>query len=166
MKKIVFVVMALVMAAGAHAQYALKVGSRQLNAGFGSSNRGLPVYAGIDWGVQTDISVGGELSFRNYNENIITTNYKHTVIGLMANANYHFNGITDIPEEYDFYGGLGVGFFFVSAASDYAGNIGSSIGIGAQIGARYYFNPKLALNIEFNSNTVLSGGKIGVTFKI
>jgi hypothetical protein len=166
MRKIVFMLIALFAIQAVNAQYALKTGGRQLNAGFGSSNRGIPIYVGMDWGVQKDISIGGEFSFRNYNENFLTTNYRHTVIGLMANGNYHFNGITDIPEEYDLYAGLGVGFFLVSASSGYTGDVGSGVGIGAQVGARYYFNSKLALNIEFNSNTVLSGGKIGVTYKL
>jgi outer membrane protein W len=39
-------------------------------------------------------------------------------------------------------------------------------GVGAQIGARYYFNKNFAINIEAGTGSVNSLGKIGITYKL
>lgn len=41
----------------------------------------------------------------------------------------------------------------------------SGLGLGVQVGGRYYFNDRLGLNLEFGGGFV-SGGKIGISCKL
>jgi len=141
-------------------------GQTQLNAGVGLSSWGIPVYVGLDYGIHQDITVGGELSFRSYQDNIASLNYNHTVIGISGNGNYHFNSLLDIPSDWDFYAGLNLGFYIWSSSSSYPGDHASGLGLGAQIGGRYYLTNKLALNLELGGGNAFSGGKFGITIKL
>jgi outer membrane immunogenic protein len=166
MKKWMAVIISIVCVGSMQAQYALPKGAAQLNAGLGLSTRGIPLFIGFDYGVDTDISAGAELSYRGYNQNYFFGSYHHNIIGISGNANYHFNGIADIPEQYDVYAGLNLGFYIWTSPSDYPGGSLSGLGIGAQLGGRYYFNEKTAINLEFGGGNAFSGGKIGITVKI
>ncbi len=161
-------VLVMVLATGfAFAQEApLAKGQSQLNAGFGFSSWGLPVYVGIDYGVHPDITIGGEFSFRSYDESWNNNNYNHNVIGISGNGNYHFNRILSIPSNFDFYAGLNIGFNIVSSDSDYKGDNTTGLGLGAQVGGRYYWNEKWGVNLEFGGGNAFSGGKIGITMKL
>ena len=63
MKTIRIAALALLVGAFSHvnAQYALQTGKMQFNGGIGLSSWGLPLYAGIDYGFDKNISFGGEL---------------------------------------------------------------------------------------------------------
>jgi hypothetical protein len=164
MKHILIAVCILLFGFKSYAQYPLAKGQKQLNAGFGFSSWGLPVYVGLDFGVHKDISVGGEFSFRSFSDNFKGTSYSHTIIALAANGNYHFSSLLNIPKEWDAYAGLNLGFYSWSSPTGYNGGGGSGIGMGAQFGGRYYFNTKFAVNLELDGGTT-SGGKIGLTMK-
>jgi hemolysin activation/secretion protein len=166
MKKL-FIVSAFLLAFSmAKSQNPLPVGRAQFNAGLGFSGWGVPVYAGVDFGVQQNITLGGELSVRSYRENWKSNYYRHNIIGISANGNYHFNTVLDIPRQYDFYAGLNVGFYVWNSPDGYPGNHSSGLGLGAQIGGRYYFTNKVGLNVEVGGGDVFSDGKIGLTFKL
>ncbi|MBX7203888.1 MAG: hypothetical protein K1X81_00535 [Bacteroidia bacterium] len=165
MKRFIVITYALVLCMQGYAQYPLAKGQKQFNAGLGFSSWGLPIYAGIDFGVHKDISAGGEFSFRSYSDNFKGTSYSHTIIALGANGNYHFNSLLKIPKEWDAYAGLNLGFYSWSSPNGYRGGGSSGIGMGAQFGGRYYFNTKFAINLELGGGTA-SGGKIGVTWKL
>jgi len=164
MKKVI--VMLLFVSSAILAQYPLKQGELQLNFGLGFSSWGLPVYGGIDYGVHKDISIGGEFSYRSYSDDWGTKSYSHSIIGLLGNANYHFNNLLRIDSKWDVYAGLNLGFFSWSSPSGYGGSNTSGLGLGAQVGARYYFSPKWAINLEFGGGNATSGGKIGATVKL
>ena len=164
MRKIFLVVIALVVVSVVSAQSPLEIGKLQLNAGFGFSSWGLPIYGGIDYGVMDDITVGAEGSFRAYNDNILGTKYTHTVLGVAANGNYHFNSLLDIPSERDFYAGLNVGFYIWNSSGNYPGNHASGLGLGAQVGGRYFFSNNFGLNLELGGGSATSGGKFGITY--
>jgi outer membrane immunogenic protein len=141
-------------------------GLNQLNVGMGVSNWGVPVYFGFDHGVEKDLTIGAEISFRSYNEDYRDNRYKHSVIGFSGNANYHFNRVLKIPKDYDFYAGLNLGFYSWSSPNDYIGTHNSGLGIGAQIGGRYFFSPRVGINLEFGGGNAFNGGKFGLTIKI
>ena len=145
-------------------QYKLPDGGTQLNAGIGFSSWGLPIYGGIDFGVHKDISVGGEVSFRSYNEGWHGNDYSHTIIGISVNGNYHFTHILRIPQDWDVYAGLNLGFYSWSSPSGYGGSSSSGVGLGAQFGARYYFNNNWGINLEFGGGNAFSGGKFGISY--
>lgn len=165
MKKLLTLLVLVCISTFSHAQYMLDKGNAQLNAGVGLSSWGVPVYVGFDFGVHKDISVGAEVSFRTYNERWEHYRYRHTIFGISANGNYHFNTIFAIPKEFDFYAGLNVGFYAWSYPDNYYGNRVSGLGIGGQIGGRYYFNDNVGINLELGGGSAFSGGKFGLSFK-
>jgi hypothetical protein len=165
MKKLFLLVALAVISGLSFGQSPLSVGRNQLNVGIGLSEWGLPVYIGLDHSVQKDITVGGELSYRAYNENYSNYSYHHSITGLSANGNYHFNSILNIPRNWDFYAGLNLGFYVWTSPNGYPGSHQSGLGLGAQIGGRYYFSDKVGLNLEFGGGNAFSGGKFGLSFK-
>ena len=169
MKKALITLVFLVAATAMFAQAPIGIGQAQINAGFGFSSWGLPVYGGVDFGVHKDITVGGELSFRSYSDNwgIDNYSYRHTIIGLSANGNYHFNTILNIPEEWDVYAGANLGYYiWHTNDSNYKGSGSSGLGLGIQVGGRYYFNDKFGINLEFGSGNSFSGGKVGISIRL
>lgn len=166
MKKLLLSALIMFAAITIQAQGNLPVGKMQLNAGLGFSSWGVPIYGGIDYGVHPDITVGGEASFRSYSNHYGAYSYSHTIIGIVGNGNYHFNRILDIPKEFDFYGGLNLGFYIWSSPSNYAGSGASGLGLGLQVGGRYYFDSKFGINLELGGGNSTSGGRIGITYKL
>jgi outer membrane immunogenic protein len=163
MKRAVLFIIVHLAAVFATAQAPLPVGGKQLNAGLGLSSKGVPVYVGLDFGVHEDITVGGELSFRAYHEKWKKEYYRHLVTGISANGNYHFNRLLDISSRWDLYAGVNLGFFIYNSPRSYPGTRSSGLGLGGQIGARFFLNDKLGLNLEFGGGNAFEGGKFGVT---
>ncbi|MDF1549951.1 MAG: hypothetical protein P1P88_19145 [Bacteroidales bacterium] len=147
------------------AQSPLPKGKAQLNAGVGLSSWGVPVYVGFDYGVHRDITIGAEVSFRSYHDDWDNDRYNHSVIGISGNANYHFNSLLHIPTNWDFYAGLNLGFYAWKSPDNYPGSHTSGIGLGAQIGGRYYFTNRFGVNLELGGGNAFSGGKFGITLK-
>jgi hypothetical protein len=148
-----------------NAQAPLGKGGAQLNAGFGFSGWGVPIYVGADFGIAKDWTLGVEGSFRSYSDDWGNHSYSHTIFGLLGNVNYHFNTIMNIPSNWDFYGGLNLGFYAWSSSAGYGGSGSSGLGLGLQIGGRYFFNNNFGINLEFDGGNTISGGKIGITYK-
>lgn len=166
MKKQLLMISFLLFCSLIFAQAPISKGESQLNVGLGLSSWGLPVFVGLDYGVHPDITVGGELSFRQFNDKYANINYDHSVIGISGNGNYHFNRLLEIPKNWDLYAGLNLGFYIWNSPNDYQGSHSSGLGLGGQIGGRYYFNDKFGVNLEFGGGNAFSGGKIGVTIKL
>lgn len=164
MRKLLLLV--VLVSVSVFAQYPLKNGEKQINFGVGFSSWGLPIYGGVDFGIHKDISVGGEISFRSYSDDWGTKSYSHSIIGVLGNANYHFGNALKLDSKWDVYAGLNIGFFSWSSPSGYGGSHTSGLGLGAQLGARYYFSPNWAINLEFGGGNATSGGKIGASVKL
>lgn len=141
------------------------VGQSQLNAGFGLSSWGIPIYVGFDYGVDNNITVGGEISFRSYDDNWKSRKYKHSIMGISGNFNYHFNEIFKLKPKWNIYAGINIGFYIWNSDDDYDGDK-SGLGLGAQVGARYYFSNSFGINLEFGGGNAFSGGKIGASFRL
>lgn len=144
------------------AQAPIQQGEKQINAGLGLSTYGLPLYAGLEIGLDNNISVGGELSYRKYT----SSRWSPSIITIAGLANYHFNEILEIPSEWNLYAGLTAGYSIWS----YSGTTtvlraGSRIFIAGQVGGRYYLSDNFAINVELGGGTY-SGGKVGITFVI
>ncbi len=163
MKKLsLIILLAVITVFTVGAQNSTGRGNTQLNAGVGFSGWGIPIYVGLDFGVDHDITLGLQASFRAYNE----YDYNHSIIGFSGNGNYHFNRILDIPNNWDFYAGLSIGFYYWSSPQEYTGTNLSGLGLGAQIGGRYFFNNTFGLHLEFGGNNAWNaGGKFGITYR-
>lgn len=166
MKKLVLSVALMLAMSIAHAQNSLPKGDTQFNVGVGLSDYGVPVYIGLDHAVSNDITLGGELSYRNYDDRWNNYDYDRHVWGISGNANYHFNNLMSIPRNWDFYAGLNIGFYSWDSPDGYHGDHTSGLGLGAQVGGRYFFNDKIGINLELGGQTEFSGGKIGLTIKL
>ncbi|MDP4272352.1 MAG: hypothetical protein Q8909_19855, partial [Bacteroidota bacterium] len=86
--------------------------------------------------------------------------------GISGNANYHFNNVFNIPRNWDLYAGLNLGFYVWSSPDTYDGSHTSGLGLGAQIGGRYFISKKVGLNLEFGGGNAFSEGKFGLTIKL
>jgi len=106
------------------------------------------------------------LSYRSYSDKIGGTKWKHSIIGISGNGNYHFNRVLNIPSPWDFYAGLNLGFYVWSSPNDYVGSHSSGLGLGGQIGGRYYFSDNFGVNLEFGGGNAFGGGKVGITLKL
>jgi len=163
MKRQVLTIILIIAVLPVFAQSPVPKGQSQFNAGVGLSSWGVPVYLGLDFGVHKDITVGGELSYRGYHDRYNDTRYNHSVIGISGNGNYHFNSVLNIPTNWDLYAGLNAGFYIWDSARDYPGSHTSGLGIGAQVGGRYYFSDSIGINVEFGGGNAFSGGKVGIS---
>jgi outer membrane immunogenic protein len=166
MKKTFLTLAILLTFAFAYGQSSMSKGNSQLNIGVGLSGWGVPVYLGMDFGTNSDFTLGAELSFRSFNERWQSNRYRHSIIGVSGNVNYHFNRVLDIPDHFDLYAGLNIGFYAWSSPDNYDGTHNSGVGIGAQIGGRYFFTDKVGVNLEFGGGNAFGGGKFGLTFKL
>lgn len=166
MKSILVGIIICFAALTASAQAPLSAGNAQLNLGVGFSGWGVPVYGGLDYAVDNDITIGAEVSYRSWNEGWHGYDYKHSITGICGNFNYHFGKALKMKPKWDLYGGVNIGFFIWSSPSGYEGDHTSGLGLGAQIGIRYALSRVVALNLEFGGGNAFSGGKFGLTIKL
>jgi len=166
MKKLIFGIAFAMLSAYSFSQSPLPVGRSQFNVGVGFSDVGTPFYLGIDYSALQDLTIGGEFSYRSYRENWNNYYYNHNIMGFSGNGNYHFNSVLNIPRNWDFYAGLNVGFYVWTSPDAYGGSNSSGLGLGGQIGGRYYISNKVGLNLEFGGGNAFSGGKLGLSFKL
>jgi hypothetical protein len=149
MKKLIISLSLVLITGFAFSQSPLYVGTSQLNLGVGLSNSGIPIYIGFDHSIARDITLGAELSYRAYNENWQNNYYNHNILGISGNANYHFNTLFGISPRWDLYAGANVGFYIWNSPDGYTGSRSSGLGLGGQLGMRYYFTNAIGLNLEF-----------------
>jgi outer membrane immunogenic protein len=165
MKKLILLIAFGFIANGVMAQSPLEEGGVQLNAGVGTSGWGIPVYFGLDYGIAKDFTLGGQISFQSDDYNDNNTNYKSSAIGIGGNGNYHFNSLLHIPSKFDFYAGASLTYYIWNYDNNNHPD-NTSLGLGLQVGGRYFFTDNFGINLELGGNTGTSGAKVGVTFKI
>lgn len=159
MKKLLILFVGLLIAtSAAYSQGSLAKGRVQLDAGVGFSSYTTPVYVGLDYGINKDMTLGGEISYRD------RSNYWR-IIGITVNANYHFNRALKLSPDWDFYAGLKIGYLYYD---NYLGfeDTSTNLYAGGQIGGRWFFTDNFGLNVEFAVGNSFSDGRIGVTYKL
>lgn len=127
---------------------------------------GMPFGLNGEYAISENIGVGGTVMAQFWSYGWGTASW----ITLAANANYHF--IKLMADKIDLYVGaeLGYGIYSFSYSSGYnEGSSGASgLSLGAILGGRYYFSPKIALSVRLATPFLGSytgfGGAIGVTF--
>lgn len=138
------------------------------NAGVGISSWGIPIYASVEFPVVDNITVGAGLSYQSDSERFGNFKWSHKIFGISVIGNYHFNEVLDIPDQFDVYGGLSLGYWNWSTKSNeaninYGGSGNGGIGVGLQVGGRYLFTDNVGINLEFGGGSVLSAGRAGVS---
>jgi len=151
MKKIALFILMLSLTGSVFAQRngvaPLAKGDHQLNFGLGFNDNGLPIFVSFDFAVHKDVTVTPQVNL------VLDDNVR---FGALVKADYHWNYLIGIPSEWDFYSGARIGFI----SGD---NVDLDFGI--QVGGRWYWSEKWALNLEFAGGTGY-GGVIGVSLKL
>ena len=165
-------VLFVMFSANSYAQYnPYSDGSSLFTVGVGASSWGIPLFVRYEKAVADNITAGGSLSFQSKGETYGNNKWKHTIVGLNARGSYHFNELLEAPDEWDFYGGMSLGYYFwdtkydgAGASYSYSGSGSGGLGIGLHLGARYFIKDNMGINLELGGGSVLAGGTVGVTF--
>ncbi|MDA3867045.1 MAG: outer membrane beta-barrel protein [Salinivirgaceae bacterium] len=176
MKKILILFLSIFLITQTHAGNEFSSGNRVpvrgnsfVNFGIGASSWGVPIYAGMEWMVNNEISLGGQVSFRSQSETIAGSSYQHNAFSLAARGNYYFNHLLKIDPPFLVYAGASLGFVSVSTStrfSDgvaYDGSRGTGTFFGIHTGGAYFFNKHWAVNAELGFGNVI-GLKMGAIY--
>jgi len=165
MKKLFLLALLSGMFTTANAQYPLEQGRLQLNLGTGWTNQGIPLYAGADFGIAENLSVGANVSYRFFNENVGNTMFKHNILTVLGDVNYHFNKMFKVRSNTssDLYAGLSGGYAIADSPDLYPGSVATEAVFGAQFGYRMFFNENVGLDLQVNGMTTYLGVRIGLT---
>jgi len=146
MKKLVFMLMFSVLGTAAHAQAWTGKGDQKIQLGLSAWGYGTGIAATYDYGLNKLISVGGGANayFDNYKNND-----KDNRVFIFGRLNFHLQDALDLPSKWDIYPGVDVGV------------LGRDFGIGAHIGAKYFFTEKFGVFAEVGNN-----GSLGVSFNL
>ncbi len=147
MRKLLLTLGLSIMTFVVFSQAPLSKGEKQLNFGLGASDKGLPVYVGMDFSIHNDVTVGPVVKFLFDDE---------VRFGALARVDYHWNRLLEIPSNWDFYLGANVSFLNGDELET---------DFGLQIGGRWYWSDKWGLNLEFGGGNGYSSS-IGVSMKL
>lgn len=158
MKKIFVSFIFAALCLSANAQSPIGKGGTQFNFGVGLYGHGVPVYAGLDFGVHPDITIGPQVG--------LDLNFDY--LSISGRGDYHFNSVLDIPRDWDFYAGLNIGFAIgFDHDHDHHGHHNhhhvDGLDLGLQIGGRYYWSSGWGINLEFGGGNNLNGGRFGLS---
>ena len=143
MKKLVFMLMVFAGVAVSAQAYTGK-GDQKVNLGLNAWGYGTGITATYEYGLNQLISVGAGANayFDGYKDN-----NKDNRVFIFGRVNFHLNEALELPEKLDIYPGVDLGV------------LGRDFGIGAHIGARYFFTEKVGVFAEVGNN-----GSLGVSF--
>ncbi|AZA48024.1 hypothetical protein EG346_07395 [Chryseobacterium carnipullorum] len=146
MKKLFFVLMMAFLGTTANAQAYTGKGDQKIQLGLSAWGYGTGVTGTYDYGLNKLVSVGAGLNayFGDYKDND-----KDNRVFVFGRVNFHLQEALDLPAKWDIYPGVDVGV------------LGKDFGIGAHIGARYFFTEKVGVFAEVGNN-----GSIGVSFNL
>ena len=146
MKKLVFMVMIFFFGATANAQAWTGKGDQKVQLGLSAWGYGTGVTGTYDYGLNKLLSVGAGLNgyFSNYKNND-----KDNRVFVFGRLNFHLQDALNLPPKLDIYPGVDVGV------------LGKDFGIGAHIGARYFFTERIGVFAEVGNN-----GSLGVSFNL
>lgn len=152
---------------------------RFINFGIGASGWGVPLYLGMEFPIAKDQTLSFDASYQTSSESYGWLGYnivwRHTIIGINGSYNYYFNELIDLPEHFDSYAGVGLGYYFWRTRitetfngfdEPYSGTGNGGIGISFILGGRYYFKDNWAVNVQLGGGTVLSSGRLGVSYRL
>jgi hypothetical protein len=146
MKKLILVCTLFFAASMVSAQAWSGKGDQKIQVGFNGYGYGTGITGTYDYGLSDFLSVGAgaNIYFSGYKDNNKDNNFF-----VFGRLNAHLQKPLNLPSNWDIYPGLDVGV------------LGNSFGLGAHIGVRYYFNPKVGIYLEAGNN-----GSIGVSFNL
>ncbi len=146
MKKILIAGVALVMSNLSFAQAWEGNGDQKVQFGLSAWGNGAGITGTYDYGISNILSVGGgaNIYFSNYKDDDKNNNFF-----IFGRLNVHLQDALGLDDRWDVYPGLDVGV------------IRNTFGLGAHIGARYFFTDKLGAFVEIGNN-----GSLGVSINL
>lgn len=109
-------------------------------------------------GVSYDIPVATNIAISPF----AGTNFDVKWLNLGVKGNYYFDGLLKLPVEWDIYGGAAVGYA-IAIDNDKK----SDLDLGLQVGARWFWNDKWGVYLEFGGGGHTGGtGGLGLTVKL
>jgi len=146
MKKLFFMFVLILTGTFVNAQAWTGKGDQKINAGLSAWGYGTGITGTYDYGLNKLISVGAGLNiyFDNYKDN----DDKNRAF-VFGRINFHLKDALQLPEKLDIYPGADVGV------------VGSNFGLGAHIGARYFFTERIGVFAEVGNN-----GSLGVSINL
>lgn len=146
MKKLFFMFVLMLAGTFANAQAWTGKEDQKINAGLSAWGYGTGITGTYDYGLNKLISVGAGLNiyFDNYKNN----DDKNRAF-VFGRINFHLKDALQLPEKLDIYPGADVGV------------VGNSFGLGAHIGARYFFTERIGVFAEVGNN-----GSLGVSINL
>ncbi|WP_428071084.1 DUF6646 family protein [Chryseobacterium gambrini] len=146
MKKLFFMFVLMLAGTFTNAQAWTGKGDQKINAGLSAWGYGTGITGTYDYGLNKLISVGAGLNiyFDNYKDN----DDKNRAF-VFGRINFHLKDALQLPEKLDIYPGADVGV------------VGSNFGLGAHIGARYFFTERIGVFAEVGNN-----GSLGVSINL
>ncbi len=142
--------------------------AKLLTAGLGISSWGIPLFVRYEHPVADNITVGGVLSYQSKGYGDSSYKWRISYFGISARGSYHFNELLNVNYSWDLYAGVSAGYYFGNVSGDDFNNItaGGGFGLGVHVGARYFINEKIAINVDAGGGSLFGGGTIGVTFML
>lgn len=146
MKKLLVIFMLIFMGGAASAQAYIGKGDQKIQVGLSAWGYGTGVTGTYDYGLNRLISVGAGLNayFGNYKNNDDDNR-----VFIFGRLNFHLRDALQLPEKLDIYPGVDVGV------------VGKDFGLGAHIGARYFFTDKIGVFAEVGNI-----GSLGVSLNL
>lgn len=134
-KSILILVMSMLTSLG-FAQAWNGQGDQKVQVGMSAWGYGTGLSGTYEYGISDAISLGAGANFyfsKNQSEGFF----------LFGKGSYHLQDVLNLPDEWDIYPGLNIGL------------LGNTFGLGAHVGARYFFSPKLGAFVELGNNGAL-----------
>jgi hypothetical protein len=146
MKKLVFMLTLIFFGTAVNAQAWTGKGDQKVQLGFSAWGYGTGVTGTYDYGLNKLISVGAGLNgyFSGYKNND-----NDNRVFIFGRLNFHLKEALQLPEKLDIYPGVDLGV------------LGKDFGIGAHIGARYFFTERIGVFAEVGNN-----GSLGVSLNL
>ena len=121
-------------------------GDQKVQIGLSPWGYGTGITGTYDYGLGEILSVGGgaNIYFSDYKDNDKSNNFF-----IFGRLNAHLQEVLGLDSKWDVYPGVDLGV------------IGNTFGLGAHIGARYFFNDKLGAFVEIGNN-----GSLGVSINL
>jgi len=152
-KTLLILVLAFVMIAGVYGEDFEK-GQKFLTGQVGLNSYAIPFGASYSMAITDNIEVGATLMLQMWSD----FGFSFTVITPSAVAFYHFTTL-DLPV--DLFAGASLGYSIFSSDTGYGGLFASSLYLSPVVGARYFFNDKLAVSLKVFFSVLGEFGGVG-----
>ncbi len=129
-------------------------GQKFITGQIGLNSYAIPFGASYSMALTDNIEVGATLMLQMWSD----FGFSFTVFTPSVDAYYHFTSL-DLPV--DLFAGASLGYSVFSSDTGYFGTYASSLYLSPLVGARYFFNDKLAVSLKLFFSVMGEFGGVG-----